>query len=435
MNIVAASLAALTVLAAQQPSEIGRSIYHEATGVSVWLNRGEFKTSGGSFACAGCHGSAGQGAAEAGISAPPIHSAALNQASAARPAYDAGLLHRAVANGVDPAGRHLAPTMPLYELTADQWRSLKAYLDILGTPAAFARGVTDSEIRIGVALPLSGSLAPAGRELESRLRKEFESVAAIFGRRFQLAVADSASGGLTRALDLLTGERQVFTIVAAYAAQPGAIGELTRWTEARGELAVAPVTFDSLPPVSLVFPILPSLEDQTAVLADWAVESFAADIWAIDAPPDSPLAAVFAARLSAKGVPISRDLSKCSRVAYFGDTAGLERLLRKAPAGMPIATLSIMAGRVPLAAGIDPNRFQLVAPLAGGFAEFSRTAARVVAEACRRAGRRLDRAGLTSALESLDLPGEPPVHFSRTDRRGVRGAYRLARTSEYRNPQ
>ena len=48
MNIVAASLAALTVLAAQQPSEIGRSIYHEATGVSVWLNRGEFKTSGGS---------------------------------------------------------------------------------------------------------------------------------------------------------------------------------------------------------------------------------------------------------------------------------------------------------------------------------------------------------------------------------------------------
>ena len=64
--------------------------------------------------CAGCHGRDGGGTREGGVKIPPISWAVLiaprepSSGRPGRPAYDDATLMRALAEGIDPAGRTLA---------------------------------------------------------------------------------------------------------------------------------------------------------------------------------------------------------------------------------------------------------------------------------------------------------------------------------------
>src|SRR3954469_19846202 len=72
--------------------------------------------------CAGCHGADGAGTREGGVAIPPIAWRALtaprgpSPARPGRPAYDEAALARALADGIDPAGRALASNMPRFQL-------------------------------------------------------------------------------------------------------------------------------------------------------------------------------------------------------------------------------------------------------------------------------------------------------------------------------
>jgi hypothetical protein len=86
--------------------------------------------------CAGCHGRDGLGGREGGITMPPITWRALTapreatSAQPGRPLYDDALLVRALGEGIDSAGRTLAPSMPRFQLTPAQASALLDHLPV-----------------------------------------------------------------------------------------------------------------------------------------------------------------------------------------------------------------------------------------------------------------------------------------------------------------
>src|SRR5471030_363278 len=102
--------------------------------------------------CAGCHGPDGTGAREGGVGIPPITWTALaaprdaSPGRPGRPGYDEAALARALAEGIDSAGRPLAPGMPRFQLTPTQVTALFDYLRILGTERDLDPGIAADEI-------------------------------------------------------------------------------------------------------------------------------------------------------------------------------------------------------------------------------------------------------------------------------------------------
>jgi hypothetical protein len=103
---------------------------------------------GPAAACARCHGEDARGLLEGGVAAPPLPWRLLRTPTPARPGYDAALLRRALAEGLDAGGRPLHPAMPRYALGDAETAALIAFLADPAGPVA--PGVTDAEARIAV---------------------------------------------------------------------------------------------------------------------------------------------------------------------------------------------------------------------------------------------------------------------------------------------
>ena len=104
------------------------------------------------------------------------------------PAYTAALFGRAVTMGWDPAGQTLSPVMPRYQISAEDMADLIAYIRQI---AVDAPGVTESSIRIGVALPTVGPTGPPTSELFEDLTAYASTINAsggIFRRHLELVI-------------------------------------------------------------------------------------------------------------------------------------------------------------------------------------------------------------------------------------------------------
>jgi hypothetical protein len=104
------------------------------------------------LACASCHGRDGRGRPEAGVRPANLEWETLTRASAARPAYDAARLVRAITMGIDPAGHPLDPAMPRYRLWREDADDLIAWLQRLG--ALHDPGIEDTTIHLHIAGPM-----------------------------------------------------------------------------------------------------------------------------------------------------------------------------------------------------------------------------------------------------------------------------------------
>jgi hypothetical protein len=155
--VLAAGIAVLAVvgpaigLAADAPgAEIGRRIFREGRLSSgeplTAIVSGDVPVTGTQFSCQSCHGRSGMGAGEGGLIVPPVSSLLFVPSSQRRrPAYDLGLLARALREGVDPSGRTLDPLMPRYRLPDADVAGLFSYLRELS--AGPSPGVSDEAIR------------------------------------------------------------------------------------------------------------------------------------------------------------------------------------------------------------------------------------------------------------------------------------------------
>ena len=197
-----ASLALATEPASPGPDEAtvraGQRLFHSAVATDGTLLQGtlfggESRLQGQAAACAGCHGSDGQGRIDAGVPVPDIRWDALTRertplpGGAARPAYDELSLMRALRSGVDPAGRRLAAAMPRFEITPRQAAQLVGYLRRVGTAGDQAPGVTDSELRVAIVVRSEQEAAAHAAAAAACLR-EVNAQGGVYGRRLTWVV-------------------------------------------------------------------------------------------------------------------------------------------------------------------------------------------------------------------------------------------------------
>jgi ABC-type branched-subunit amino acid transport system substrate-binding protein len=491
--VAAAALAAGAARAAPlgPKAQAGRRLYVDGRGaggreVTAFLAGTSLPAS--AVACAGCHGADGRGRPEGGVVPPPVGWAELarpgghvHPAGRRHPPFDARTLARAVGEGLDPAGNALDPVMPRYSLSREEVESLLAYLRVVERERD--PGVEDRTLRVATVLPTRGRAAPVGdvmrRVLEASLA-ELNASGGVHGRRLVLSVAgyDSDAGGAADALAALVAREPVFALVSGFA--PGAEESLAALAERERLPLVAPFALATPSPADAgryAFYALAGLREQARALARFARrEGGEAARVAVLHPPEraaTDAAEAAAAELRAAGstaverlpfAPGALDRAAplpgeaAAVVLFLGGDADLAAFLRGAaargvaPRVLALAPLAARAaveapadfrGQLFLAYPASPGgtgpagaealrRLRARAGLSGQAAAAqisAATAAAVLAEGLRRAGRRLTREGLVAALEGLhdfDATLSPPLTFGPARRVGAPGAFVVA---------
>lgn len=284
-----------------------------------------------SLPCAGCHGSDGRGKAEGGVRPPDITWRRLSAPNGQRPAsgrqhpaYDDGAFARALGEGLDPAGNRLNPAMPRFVMSLRDMRNLTAYIKRLD--ADRDPGLHDEVLRLGTLLPADGPLAGLGTTVAALLQGMLDGIneaGGIHGRRLQLVVVDPGADRASAAAALggLLERGDVFALVAPLA--PALEGRYAELLAASGTPLVGPLLQFADDSSHLVFAPLPGLREQLFALGDFARASpaFGSGAALVAYPQDEryrTLAEALAARLQAQGWP------QVQPFAYRPEAAGAE---------------------------------------------------------------------------------------------------------------
>jgi ABC-type branched-subunit amino acid transport system substrate-binding protein len=249
------------------------------TDITAMLGSGDTEVPASAFACANCHGLVGEGTEEGGLAAPSLVWAALTNAHTSalttneRGPYTDATLVRAVRDGLDSAGVRLHPGMPHYRMTDEQAADLIAYLKKLGRE--LDPGLSETTIKIGAALPMTGPLATLGQDIKDTLNASFAEAneqGGIYGRRFELVVEDSRGdvSGTSEATRKLVERDGVFALMGSFEPKGSDdANELLKQTEIP---LVGPVTLSphlTLPPNRFIFYLLPTFSNQARSLVDF----------------------------------------------------------------------------------------------------------------------------------------------------------------------
>jgi mono/diheme cytochrome c family protein len=393
--------------------------------------------------CAGCHGPDAAGAREGGVEIPAVTWTALAAPRDAlpgrpgRPGYDEVTLERALAEGIDPAGRTLASSMPRFRLTPAQVAALFDYLRIVGTERDLDPGIAADEIRVGAVLPLSGAQAARGQAMRIGLERALSTAGPIYGRRLRLIAAD-AGDDAAAALRRLAASDQVFALVATMS--PTEAAPDTEPMPVIGPLAPTPGQF-----ATNQFYLLASIEDQMRVLVDELASEMPHPLRLAVIGPEGRVADAVVDQAARNGAIIVRGSSAEDLTAVlpplvepFPDAVlalpGVDfvRLVAELADRRGDWLLAGPAEAVTPGAAID-ERLRLVLPIlpadpqgrdpsvATAIPPLAVAAAAVFVEGLKRMGARASRAGLIAAIETLrDFPTGvlPPLNFGRGQHTG-----------------
>ncbi len=263
----------------------GKQIYLRGTSacgknILAYVGQGSVEVPGSAMACANCHGLDGLGKPEGGISPSNVTWASLTSPLGAtgsggrrRPGYTERGLAFAITLGLDPAGNRLLNIMPRYQMPREDLEDLLVYLKRLGNDKD--PGISDDEIVIGTAIPLSGSLAELGQAVKAvtaAFFAEVNSQGGIYNRRLKLKSIETAeTPAATRAnIERLLKDEHVFAMTAAFIA--GAEREIVAMLAEREVPLVGPLTLDPQTGVPLnrqVFYLLAGADGQAQALINF----------------------------------------------------------------------------------------------------------------------------------------------------------------------
>ncbi|HVF50840.1 MAG TPA: ABC transporter substrate-binding protein [Pyrinomonadaceae bacterium] len=262
----------------------GKAIYlrgESPTGKDVTAMMGEIDVPASTLTCAGCHGLAGEGKTEGGVTAGALTWQHLTKAYGhTHPSgrkhgpFDEASFIRAVTAGIDPQGNTLLVAMPRYRIAPDELADVIAYLKRIETDRD--PGLTETTIKVGTVLPGAGALAAAGQAMRDVLVAYFDdlnSKGGIYSRKVELRVAETGTDSAATAANLkrLLTQEQVFSLVGGITA--GADREAVALMQAEGTPLVGPST---LSPLSgslqnrYTFYLLPGFKDQARALVNFA---------------------------------------------------------------------------------------------------------------------------------------------------------------------
>lgn len=420
-------------------------------------------------ACAQCHGAAGEGNREGGVIVPSLRPERLSTGSEG--GVEATVLGRAVREGRASGGRALRPPMPRYALDDASLADLTAYLRCLGRERD--PGVSDDEVRVGAALPLSGPHAEIGAAVRDALEASFAEIVVgegggVFQRRIRLLVEDlAAAGGDTATKRLLA--RGVFALVASFAREDDSPDR------GRGDGEVPWIVPLGAAPEGPVFRLYPDAHElaraavahlaraggkrlflvrEGGAAGDRWAESAAAEALRRGLPaPRSHL--VERGRVEAAAIVAAAEAGGADAVLIAGATAPpavwidvaerlpgatlslyapLGALGASAPSALGPRVVALHAGPMGVelgaaAAELAPVlRRHGVAPRHTALQAMAAVAARVLVEGLRRAGSPPTRYALVTALEGLrdfDTGLAPPISFGRNRRVALLGAHAI----------
>jgi ABC-type branched-subunit amino acid transport system substrate-binding protein len=373
--------------------------------------------------------------------------------------------------------------MPRYVMTPEQMKDLVAYLRKLGKEADADPGVTDQKIKIGAALPLSGTLAEIGQDVKATLSASFAQINAqggIYGRSFELVVEDSRGepAETLEATRRLIERDNVFALVGSFEPRDGAaVNELLKRSEVP---LVGPVTLSprpTLPPNPYVFYLLPTFNDQARALVDFVktkAQSGQARLGVFYSDSDFDMDALSGLRSQAKMYSMEIVAEQGYNAGRFSPKSAIELLTRTKPDYVfffggandfntlaremeqaklkrtPLLSSATMIGRgafnLPESVAEQtflsypaslPDQYEFAefinimqrarVPLRNpAFQAVAYAATQILFEATKSAGRQLDRAALISSLEQireLKTGVVPPVTFGPNQRVGSNGSY------------
>lgn len=261
---------ALTPLESQ-----GRDIFfggRGADGKPLWAKIGPAgsKMPASAVPCANCHGPDGAGRPEGGVEPPAITWATLTKPyghrhrDRAHPPFNAESFGRALAEGIDPAGNRLNPVMPRFDLSESDLAALIAYLKRLESD--FGPGVSETGIRIGTVLPVTGPAAELGMTAQGLLSAYFDDLnrlGGIHGRKVTLLSVDAGKTPMETVANAqrLVDEGNLLALIGVYAEQAEpAMARLAKKSGIplvgmfgyfpRGSGIVNPMTFHLFPPLA-----------------------------------------------------------------------------------------------------------------------------------------------------------------------------------------
>jgi len=457
--------------------------------ILAYIGDASLEVPGSAMACANCHGLDGQGKPEGGVIPSNLTWEVLTKPYGSihadgrkHPPYTARALEQAIRRGTDPGGSQLLNVMPRYDMSREDLADLIVYLERLGKDRD--PGITESKIVIGTVVPANGALADLGQAIKAvntAFFAELNNQGGIYNRRIDLKIIETGdTPTATRAnVERLLQDSQVFAMSGAFVA--GSEKEILPLVAEREVPLIGPFTLypqTGFPLNRQVFYLLSGIETQARALIDFAGrnnELKAADLVVIHPKSETNTRLFEAISEQSKkaglnapqayeyppgklDVGASRKLCArrdCDAVFFLGGTDEAQFFMQEAEklGWFPWLFLTSSAGGAGIFAAppgftgkiflsfpttpADQNaeaikefralaeKYKLPANhLAAQISVYS--AARILVEALKRAGKDLSREKLIQALEGLyEYPTglSPRITFGPNRRVGANGAY------------
>lgn len=264
----------------------GKEIYVngvDASGTQIKCVTGEQATEvpAAILKCVSCHGKDGRGKPEGGIFPSNIRWSELAkpysltmQSGRKRPPYSERLLIRAVTMGLDAGGNRLQPTMPRYHLSHQQAADLVAYLKQLDQE--HDPGVADDAIVLGVVLPPESTGAGMSRAVRETLTAAFDALnreGGVYGRKVLCRFTSAPGENGSAAFESFIEREQPFALLESYIA--GDEREITSIIERWRIPIIQPITLSTgVRPRSAryMFYLSSGIEGQCSALLKFALE-------------------------------------------------------------------------------------------------------------------------------------------------------------------
>ena len=249
--------------------------------ILAYLGESSLEVPGSAMPCANCHGLGGEGKPEGGVDPSNLTWESLTKPYGStkadgrrHPAYTERGVELAITRGTDPAGNKLLNVMPRYQMTSGDMADLIAYLKRLGKDRD--PGIYENRIVIGSAVPAKGPLAEMGqavKALTSAFFDELNSQGGIYNRRVELKFIETGeTPAATRAnLERLLTDEQIFAMTGAFIA--GAEKELIPLLAQKEVPLIGPLTLlpqTGSPLNRQVFYLLSGTDGQVRALIDFA---------------------------------------------------------------------------------------------------------------------------------------------------------------------
>jgi len=285
-DLVFAGGAAQYLLTAQEKSGKQIYVHGTSPGgrkISAYLGESSVEVPGRTMPCANCHGLDGRGKPEGGVVPSNLTWEALTKPygvthpeGRTHPPYTDRALELAITRGLDPAGNKLLNVMPHYQLSQEDLGDLVAYLKRLGKD--HDPGLTENSITIGTTIPARADLAGIGQAIKAVTTAFFEEVnsrGGIYNRRIELKINATSDTPITTSaiVKRFIQNEQVFAMTSAFTA--GADKELAALMDNLEVPMVGPLTLypqGGYPLNRHVFYILSGVEGQARALVNFACQ-------------------------------------------------------------------------------------------------------------------------------------------------------------------